>query len=306
MLSIIVLIHNTRASAANCLESLIETEAALGLAGTGAVEYILIDDHSDPQSGVVELMHQCRQSTRSDVWIIHLKSHRHYAYGVAIGLSVARGSNVLFVSHDMIVTPDCVRTLLETVATDDTIGVIRPVSRHMDGAANLRLEPPLPLRDGADVVSFSRVDAQLFGREVAEWSVFIGDAMLITRRCIDRIGVFDTRFYGFMADIDYGLRAQHAGFRVVIARGAWLHHEGAGFRKATAATAGAEAERAAGRRFMEESTAAWEVFRQKWDETLPRERGGNFPSERLRGIAQLRFNLYQPPLALDPEICQVL
>src|SRR3954452_15796456 len=99
MLSIIVLVRNTTESAARCIRSLLESVTALGLA-KDAVEYIFIDDHSDPAARVGELFAEARRAAApSEAKIIHFKSHQHYAYGVAAGLSVARREAVLFVSH---------------------------------------------------------------------------------------------------------------------------------------------------------------------------------------------------------------
>src|SRR5688500_6319930 len=132
MLSILVLVRNTRQSAANCLQSLLNSVAALGIA-KDAVEYVLIDDCSDPPAGIGELFQQVRVAAApSRVTSIHFKSHRHYAYGMAVGMSVARGASVLFVSHDMIVAPACITTLLAVASSDATIGIVRPVSPHMD------------------------------------------------------------------------------------------------------------------------------------------------------------------------------
>ncbi|MEA2736223.1 MAG: hypothetical protein QOE14_2674, partial [Humisphaera sp.] len=206
MLTILVLVRNTRGLAASCVQSLLESVSALGLAKE-QVEYVLIDDFSDPSAGVVAMFREVRAAAApSDVRIIRFKSHRHYAYGMALGLSLARGAAVLFISHDMVVTPACIKTLLEVAASDATIGIVRPISTHMDCARHTELAPPAgtPLRDGGDVAAFSKMVARLRGLETDYPLLLVGDAMLIRRAVIDRIGVFDTRFFGFMADIDYG------------------------------------------------------------------------------------------------------
>jgi hypothetical protein len=89
--------------------------------------------------------------------------------------------------------------------------------------------------------------------------------MLIRRSVIDRIGVFDPQFPSFMGDIDYGIRAARAGFRHVIARGAWLHHEGNGTAKETASSWGPSVQEQ-GRRMVELVEASYRTFRRKWGE----------------------------------------
>jgi hypothetical protein len=52
----------------------------------------------------------------------------------------------------------------------------------------------------------------------------VGDAFLVSRGVIDRIGTIDTRFVGYCGDQDFGLRAKIAGFRVALIRSAFAFH----------------------------------------------------------------------------------
>src|SRR5688572_30452105 len=288
MLSILVLIRNTPRPAARCVQSLLRSVAALGLAKE-AVEYVLIDDFSDASHGadVARLFAEARAAAApSDVKAIRFTSHQHYAYGVAAGMSLAHaGAPVLFVSHDMIVTPACIKALLEVAASDATIGVVRPVSPHMDCSHERQVDLPagMPPRDEHDLNLFAGYVARSHRLEVHEPTLFIGDAMLITPAARQRVGVFDTRFFGFMSDIDYGVRCRRAGLRVVTALGAWLYHQGSGTRKSTAAAAGAAAEQELARQFKEQVATAWEAFRRKWDPTLP----DNFENVTREQMARL-------------------
>lgn len=310
MLSFIILVRDARQGAALCLQSILDTVSALGLAAD-AVEYVLIDDFSDPAGDVVGLFKTLRAGAApSEVKIVRFTAHRHYAYGLALGLSLARGTHVMFVSHDMVLAPACVQTLLAVAQSDARIGIIRPVSPHMDNAKEHQIAPPArtPLRNTAEVAAFSRYVARYHGVTVAEPPLFIGDAMLITRAVIDRVGVFDTRFRGFMADIDFGVRARRSGFRVVAAPGAWLHHEGAGLRKHVARTTGADAEKQLVHQIESDAAAAWQLFREKWDLSLPVE-GKELTTAQIRRLHEAppaaQFDMRQPPIAIDLEVCEV-
>lgn len=55
----------------------------------------------------------------------------------------------------------------------------------------------------------------------------MGFCLLISREAIDRVGLLDERFgLGNFEDDDYCRRAEAAGFRLVIARDAFVHHFG--------------------------------------------------------------------------------
>ena len=132
--------------------------------------------------------------------------------------------------------------------------------------------------------------------------------MLITRGAIERIGVFDKRFFGFMADIDYGVRARRAGLRVVTALGAWLYHEGSGTRKNAAKTAGEAAEEQLVRQINAEVATAWQLFRQKWEPSLPDDFQKITKEQMARLIASppaTQFELREAPLAMDPAVWDV-
>jgi hypothetical protein len=307
VISVLVLFRSARQLAANCLQSL---RACLpALAEAGGAEFIFIDDHSDPAIGIVPLLEAFRAAAApADVRIIRFRQQMHYAYGLAAGFSLARGDSVLFVSHDMMLTPDCVAAMLEAGRGDLQIGIVRPTSQHMDWAKSFAQSPPPGVTTIDSIFAFSAEIRRLFGNEIIDWPMLIGDAMLVSRSVIEAIGVFDTRYFGFMTDIDYGVRAHRAGFRHVIARGAWLHHEGNGAAKETAATGGASVPEQA-REMLKLVEAAYVQFRRKWGgEHLPptfREmRRSHF--ETLHHLSRLPAGQFQPPIALTPDIAEFL
>lgn len=305
MISIIVLIHNTRQMAADCLQSLLAATQALRL-DARAVEFVLIDDCSDDASNIPALLKEFRALTEAETQMVRFRRHSHYAYGVAVGLSLARGENVLFVSHDMIVPPACLAALLEVSAMHPSAGIIRPRSQHMDGADKLQLTPPLRSRTVDDVNRFAQLVRKRFGGEMSEQWMCIGDAMLVKRAVLDRIGVFDTRFFGFLSDVDYGLRAQRAGFKVVTAHSAWLHHLGDGFTKAVE-LAGGDWKVLQDKKHADVAKA-YEIFRAKWGESLPRDWVSIRPAdfEKLRAQPRGSADEFQAPLELDAQLCEVM
>ena len=300
-ISILTCFRDSRPTAEMYLRSLLAAEAKLGWAER--VEYILIDDHSGERWQIPELLGEFRSLSRSsNITLLYFTRHMHFNYGVSLGLSLARGDVVLFFSHDMSIPADCITTLLEASAAYAEIGMIRPRSRHMDGAAELQIEPQPPPQTPEQADHFAAAVRKQFGLTIAATDTFICDAALYTRAVIERIGVFDPRYFGFWGDIDYGLRAQRAGLEHGIALGAWLHHVGKGSALDPTTQAQALAQQCA------DATAAYALFRGKWNPSLPED----FREANPRDIAALRgapangFDLFQPPLKLDAQIVQVL
>jgi GT2 family glycosyltransferase len=272
------------------------------------VEFVLVDDCSDEQRATLPILHSFRASAReTQTTIVRFRRRMHYAHGLAYAFSLARG-DVLFVSQDMVLTPDCVSEVLEVAAKDESIGVVRPTSQHMDWAKAFAQAPLAPQPTFVQIIAFAAELRRRFAREATDWPMLIGDAMLVKRSVIDRIGVFDTRFYAYLADIDYGVRLHRAGFRHVIARGAWLHHEGAGTAREIAASGGQPINEER-QEMLKDVEAAYALFRQKWGEA-------NLPPcfrdmkrehfERLHALPPLPGGEFQPPLELTPDIGEIL
>lgn len=307
VISVLVPFRNAPASARNCVQSLLTTHRTIAF-NPRAVEYVFVDDASDEASSLPALLLEFRETIApAPVRIVRFRRHLHYTHAVAAGLSLANGENVLMFSHDMIITPPCLRTLLEVAAARSDVGIIRARSQHMDCCTNIELAPPLQLRDEHDVEGFASLVRERFTLETAQLWLLIGDAMLIKRSVVDRIGVPDTRFVGFMGDIDYGLRAQRAGFELVIALGAWVHHLGGGVTKNLQTP---EERQELNQRNRADAAAAWQVFKAKW--TPPGSAGAaavRLPETHatltiadvaaLRGIPRSDADALVPPLKLD-------
>ena len=297
MITVLVAARNSPQSTSNCLGSLVQS---LNDLGSPACEFVLIDDGSATEHGIAQLFRGFRSSVNFPTRIVRCRQREHYNHVMALGLSLALGELVLFVSHDMIVTPDYVQTLLRVAGLDPMFGIVRGTSTHIDGFPQHVCRPPFPLRRYEDVALFSSYVAKYCGLATVEDPYLIGDSMLITRRVIDQIGVFDTRPYGFLGDIDFGLRAQRAGFKLVCAKGSWLFHEGGQNRGEVPQPAYPSIEEYV----MEAVKAAYVKFRQKWGPQLPESYPSHnimdFDFPRLRTQPTPATGEYEPALSVDP------
>jgi GT2 family glycosyltransferase len=305
MISVIVPARNGKFYTANCLASLLYTFNRLG--ANQDVEYILIDDNSDPEQGICDQFLRFRKNTPAPVKIVRFKQRRYYAWGCAYGLACAKGSAVLFLSYDMCLTPDYLRTVTNVAALDETFGLIRGTSPYTDLFPQYRVVCPMPLRGFDDMANFAEFVARYHGLAHTEDFLLTGDAMLIKRSLLDKIGSFDTRFpFGYFSDVDFGIRCVRAGFKMVCAKGAWLHHEGAGAYKDEAVTKNIDINLVYTER-MNNVQACFSAFRDKWDKSLPpvyiNTIDMNFPYLRS---ATVDFDEHQPFVPLDDPLVELL
>src|SRR5687768_4111860 len=121
MISVVLSVRNNSQQAANCLSSIGRALLQLKV----PVEFILIDDNSDPQQNITQMFEHFRamvgtgpgtSGTGPKVTTMLFKQQQHYTRALAYGFSAAQGRHVLFVSHDMLLTADYVRTLMAVAA----------------------------------------------------------------------------------------------------------------------------------------------------------------------------------------------
>lgn len=287
-----------------CLESILHAVRALDL--EGVCEFVLMDDDSDPRWGVGQAFAAFRKATAAPMHIARFRKWQHYTGVFAYGLSRATGHNVLFISNDMQVTPDWLRTLLAVAALDPSIGIVRGVAEIVDSHPEHCVKPPFEDRGLPDVLEFSAYMARALGMRHGDDKLLSGDAVLIRRALIEKIGVMDRRFFGYFGDPDYGIRARRAGFRLVCAKGAWIKHFGAGHLKAEQVLEGKSVEKSFQDR-MALVQKGYELFRMKWDPAMPETFTNTFDWDwdRFLKVKKPAGFDYVAPVPVDPGLVEV-
>jgi GT2 family glycosyltransferase len=232
------------------------------------------------------------------VKIIRSGKHQHYSGVFSIGLQHATRQIVFFISNDMFVTPTFIESLLLVSALSPEIGIVRGTSNYTDSHLEHRVEPKQKPQTYQDVENFSRNVFAATGARFVEDQVLSGDAILLKRSVIDRIGVLDLRFFGYFGDMDYGIRARQAGFRLVCAKGAWLFHEGSGHVKREATVHGLTMEEISRRR-MALVEDAYQEFRKKWNIAVPDSWGSGATVDPYRLLDQANAHSHAVPLKYE-------
>jgi GT2 family glycosyltransferase len=216
--SIATAAHGNAATTRFCLESLLQSAA-------GDYELILIDDCS-PDSGDVRSVYAGVKSRHPNTKVFAFGENLEYSGSLNAVLSHAAGRSVFFISNDIFVTPFYLRGLLDAARANPRLGILRGSSNYVDnGLATHNLPMSKEVRTIEDVFQVGAQVLGQFGRSTLKDPYLIGDAFLVNREVIDRIGTFDPWFYGYFADVDYGLRAQVAGFELALVPGAFAFHQ---------------------------------------------------------------------------------
>ena len=248
----------------------------------GRHEVLLIDDAS-PGEDIQTLFQDFRLKSPQPVRIFRFEERVHYTGVFNLGLAHAQGDRIFFLSNDMQLTPHFLNTLAGVAGLRQDIACVRGTSTYTDSFPEYKVVPPFPPRGYEDVLAFSQYVSNHHGLAYRPDRLFSGDAVMLKRSILDRIGGFDPQFFGYYSDFDFGLRAQRAGFQLVCALGAWLQHEGAGHVKAAPEARD------------ELIQADYLKFRAKWGPQLPEQHQGvRYDFEALRARPNDDFCAFTP------------
>lgn len=203
----------------------------------GAVkECIVVDNasHDDSIAGLRTGENDNRLSIRL------LDDNLGFAAGCNAGIADASGDFVLILNPDCLLEPETVARLREEALAADDIGATGPLILNMDGSEQrgCRRSVPTPwqifcvgiglhrlMPEHPRFRSFNRTGEALPERPTAIQGVS-GACIMIRRDAIDRVGLFDKRYFLHFEDLDWCLRAGRAGLRIIFVPDAIAHHVG--------------------------------------------------------------------------------
>lgn len=160
--------------------------------------------------------------------LIRNSTNLGFTGGVNTGIrrAMERGADyVWLLNSDATTGPDVLRQLVNAAEQDPRIGLVSPVFQDPDppGAVQFclaRFDPTTRVTEQAA----DPATALEWQERHPEQIVLLGTALLIRRALIETIGVLDDRFFAYVEDVDYSLRAHAAGFRVVAVPDAVAYH----------------------------------------------------------------------------------
>lgn len=195
---------------------------ALFNSAEGNFELLLVDDCS-PDNTLSLFLQAKRLHPRTKV----LSFDRNLEYSGSLNaiFSHAAGRWVLFLSNDIFITPAYLRELFQVAKSDSSHGIVRGCSNFVDNQLDTHnITIPASVTRHEQLAVFAEELASRFHLQYMTDEYLTGDAFMVSRAVLDKIGVLDPMFFGYFADNDYGLRARIAGFKLVLARGAFAFH----------------------------------------------------------------------------------
>lgn len=219
-LSIVIPSFNTRKLLKECLQSIEKNEEDLKL------EIIVVDNGSnDGSSEMVE-------NDFSRVKLIKNETNLGFAKGVNQGIKKAKGSHVLVLNSDIVVKPKSLKQLWQFAKKTPSAGVVGGRLLNPDGSVqgSCYFLPTIWRTFQAYWLGKKKYREKFApkGNRPEEVEAVIGAAFLITPRAIQKVGLFDEKYFIYFEDLDYCRRARKLGFKVYyLPQTEFIHYHGA-------------------------------------------------------------------------------
>ena len=211
--SIVILNYNTRDFLDTCLQSI--------RANTRDVphEVIVVDNGS--KDGSVKWLKQ-----QKDIRCIFNKKNEGFPKGCNQGLAIARGTELLLLNSDTIVTPRWLSNMRTALYSRDNVGAVGCMTNY---CSNFQQVNDAGYKSVDELMTF----AEKYNRsDPAKWERrlrLVGFCFLFRRDIYEKLGGLDEQFSpGNYEDDDYSLRIWQAGYELLLCRDTFIHHFGSG------------------------------------------------------------------------------
>ncbi len=198
-LSVIIVNYNTDKLLSKCVASIKRDPR---------VEIIVVDNAStdDSLDGI------------KNVTIIRNKENMGFAKAVNQGIEVAHGKYILLLNPDTKVKPGAIEKMLEFANGHEDAGVVGPQLLNPDGSVQSSVFYfPTVWRAIAEFwfgvkKAYSKYVPK--GKDAGQVDIVVGAAFLITPIALQKVGLFDERYFMYFEDFDYCLRVFEKGLKV--------------------------------------------------------------------------------------------
>jgi GT2 family glycosyltransferase/glycosyltransferase involved in cell wall biosynthesis len=207
---------------------LAQTKAALNSALAAApprAKLIVVDDCT-PEPALARWLDRLALAGR----IILHRHERNLGFCAAVnsGLVLAKGSDVLLLNADILLSPGAIETLAEIAYAHAATGTVTPLSNAATICSYPALTETNPMPSARETARLNALARQVNGAASVEIPTAIGFCMFIRHDCLRATGGFRSKIFaqGYGEENDFCIRARHLGFRHMAAPGAYVAHEG--------------------------------------------------------------------------------
>jgi GT2 family glycosyltransferase len=217
---IIICVHNALNDVTQCLNSLLEHTSQ-------PYQLILIDDGSDEKTA--SYLNQFMLS--HGAMLIRSENATGYTYAANRGMRASSAKYVVLLNSDTILTPGWLDRMISCIQSDQKIGIVGPLSNTASWQSVPKIEDngdwaSNPLPDGITPARMAQIIASKSARLFPEMPLLNGFCLLIRRKLLEEVGLFDEDSFGqgYGEEDDLVLRARNKGWRMALADDVYIYH----------------------------------------------------------------------------------
>ncbi len=196
LVSIVILNWNGKSYLQQCIASLWKN--------TNYKNFEIIVSDNGSTDGSIAVLQGLKRRGKVHKLVLNEKN-LGFGGGNNIGIMAAEGDYIFLLNNDTRATKDWLLPLVEQAKKDESIGIIGPWFPDADHKETIF---------GPGFVDNKGISRNAFIKE-GEGEMVSGGAFFIKRKAVDKIGLFDERFFPiYFEDADYCARARKAGFKI--------------------------------------------------------------------------------------------
>ena len=218
-ISIVIVNWNTKALLQNCLNSVYETVRDI------TFEVIVVDNASHDGS-VAMLREEFPQVT-----LIENTVNRGFGAANNQGFGIMKGRYALLLNTDTVLTENAVHELFSFMETQPGTAMACGQLLNEDGSKQNSIASfptLLSLLANTTLLEYlfpvRHPSKRYVHREPVEVDSGIGACLLIRKKAIDEVGMFDERYFFFFEETDWALQMRSAGWKVYHVPSACIYH----------------------------------------------------------------------------------
>ncbi len=193
------------------------------------IDVLVLDDCSPDPGFSDEIRMLC-----STLGFQYYRSPRNLGIPRNVNLGLMRASDanydfVIIANSDVVFSANLPDTLIETAATDPTIGSVTAWSNNVSIFSLPNDDPDLYLRDQERLNWLSESIYGNFGSAAVDIPAGISFCILIPVPVIRQVGLMDPIYgRGYCEETDWSLRGKSMGYRITLSPSSFAYHQGGG------------------------------------------------------------------------------
>lgn len=207
MCDLVLLSWNHLEETRPCLETLFHSIQ-------GPCRLLIVDNASEPEVRAF-LRSMTPRGAITEVQLLQNEVNEGFPRGMNRGMRASNAPYVCLLNNDLRFTTGWLQEMVAVAASDPVIGLVNPASSTFG-------DRPMP---GVSLEAHAAARRERFQGQWVEAGIGIGFCLLIKREVVDRVGLLSEEVdRAFFEDEDYSMRVQQAGYRCVVAEGAYVYH----------------------------------------------------------------------------------